>query len=86
MERAGDEDGKNAEFDEREYLDVLTAAGYEFVAVRSDDGGFFYWRKESRRRLTPAHEKVFAQMQKRCDASQADARIAAECVRRGLIG
>jgi hypothetical protein len=78
-----DEDAHNTAFDESEYLNVLIAAGYEVLAVRRKDGGFS-WPGQ---RLTPAQEAVvFAQMRKRSAASQADSRIAAECVRRGFLG
>jgi hypothetical protein len=58
-----DEDAKNAEFDECEYLTVLMAVGYEVVAVRHRDGGLTWMQKSPEQPLTAAQQGIlFAQV------------------------
>lgn len=75
------EDIRNAEFDAAEYIDTMTRCGHRLAISRGKYSEFM-----PERQLTDKeHEEVLAVRWKFVRASQARARVKAECERRGLV-
>jgi hypothetical protein len=76
----------NDDFDAKEYIDLMTSAGYGLAVMYDRGGRALYCETFPEACLTTATEKrVHEARGKFCAASTAVERVKAECIRRGLI-
>lgn len=80
-----DEHGANAAFDERQYIDIVSAIGCEPHVCNGSDGWVYFEKMTGRRYDKYSREEELAVRWKETAASTGMDRVIAECVRRGLI-